>query len=73
MLMIIVLSSKDINWKVLKLYRVMLKSLGHESSLEGGAPSKCFGLSPFDDPGQHMSEINGESGGLEERTPLFFF
>ena len=48
---------------MLELYRVVLKSLGHESSLEGGAPSKCFGLSPFNDPGQHTSEINGESGG----------
>ena len=56
-----------------ELYKVVLKSLGHESSLEGGAPSKCFGLSPFDDPGQHTSEINGESGGLEKRNPLFVF
>ena len=51
----------------------MLKSVGHESSLQGGAPLKCFGRSPFDDPGQHTSEINGESGGLEKRTPLFVF
>ena len=50
-----------------------LCSNGHESSLEGGAPSKCFGLSPFDDPGQHTSEINGESGGLEKRNPMFVF